>query len=83
METDAVIQYILGIAPAVASIISMIATIVVSIRKMKKITDDNAKKLGNITVLAHQLMEENKELKREIRKSINKISTVEELANKK
>ena len=77
METDAVIQYILGIAPSVASIISMIATIVVSIRKMKEITEDNAKKLSKITVLAHQLMEENKELKRDIRKSINKISTVE------
>lgn len=82
MEIDAIGQMILSIMPSVVSLIAMIASIAVSISKIKSVVNNstiNAKELERLT---KQLLEENKELKKEIRIKIDKVATLDEIKEK-
>lgn len=69
---QAVVDLILQWGPAVASIVGMVTTIIVAIKKVNtsnKINLNETKKLADNTA---QLMRENAELKRELRKILRK-----------
>ena len=90
MNIDTIINYVITIAPAVVSILTVISTMIVSIKKIKNNSDATVKEVKSQNEINEELKAqlvavttENAELKREVRKCINKMNHVAETKNVK
>ena len=90
MNIDTIIQCVVTIAPAVVSILTVISTMIVSIKKIKYNSDATVKDVKSQNEINEELKAqlvavttENAELKREVRKCLNKINHVAETKNVK
>lgn len=68
-----VVDLILQWGPAVVSIITMICTVIVAIKKVSNSNDANLKEIRRLENKMNQVLEENAELKKSIRKITHKI----------
>ena len=85
MNIDTIINYVITIAPAVVSILTVISTMIVSIKKIKHSSEETVNEVKSQNEINEELKEqlvavttENAELKREVRKCINKMNHVAE-----
>lgn len=69
MELDAIQQLLVSLLPSITSIITMVATVVIAIKKAKDAVSGATVDTRRLEQMTVQLMQENKELKREIRNS--------------
>lgn len=73
-----VVDLILQWGPAVVSIITMICTVIVAIKKVSNSNDANLKETRRLESKMNEVLEENAELKRSIRKITHKIYHVKD-----
>lgn len=73
-----IIDLILQWGPAVVSIITMICTVIVAIKKVSNSNDTNLKETRQLEKKMGQVLEENAELKKTIRKIMHKIYHVKD-----
>lgn len=73
MEMEQVVNYILQWGPSVVSIITMISTVIVAIKKVQNANDVNLKETKKLQYDLHSVITENSELKRDIRKMVQEI----------
>lgn len=73
-----VVDLILQWGPAVVSIIGMICTVIVAIKRVNRSNDDNLKETKKLRDETHALMRENAELKRDLKRIMNKIYRVKQ-----
>ena len=85
MNIDTIIQCVVAIAPAVVSILTVISTMIVSIKKIKNSSQETVNEVKSQNEINEELKEqlvavttENAELKKEIRKCMNKMNHVAE-----
>ena len=90
MNIDMIIQCVVTIAPAVVSILTVISTMIVSIKKIKNSSQETVNEVKSQNEINEELKEqlvavttENAELKREVRKCMNKMNHVAETKNVK
>lgn len=86
MELDSITQAILLYGPAVVSIVTMICTVIISIKKVASTTKnslDEVKQINKANASLKEdvsaLMQENAELKEDLRECINKMNNVAEV----
>lgn len=68
-----IIDLILQWGPAVVSIITMICTVIVAIKKVSSSNDTNLKETRKLENKINSVLDENAELKKTLRKITNKI----------
>lgn len=73
-----VVDLILQWGPSVVSIIGMICTVIVAIKRVNRSNDDNLKETKKLRDETHALMRENAELKRDLKRIMNKIYRVKQ-----
>lgn len=73
MEMEQIVNYILQWGPSVVSIVTMISTVVVAIKKVQNANDVNLKETKKLQHDLHSVIFENSELKRDIRKMVEEI----------
>lgn len=91
MDTlDAITQAILTYGPAVVSIVTMVCTVIISIKKVASTTKDSLAEVKEIKKTNEELksdmgalIQENAELKKELRKCVNRFDHIAEVDNGK
>ena len=72
-EIQLIIDLILQWGPSIVSIITMICTVIVAIKKIASSNDTNLKEIANIENKISDVLRENAELKKDLKKMTNKI----------
>jgi len=73
-----VVDLILQWGPSIVSIITMICTVIVAIKKVSNSNDANLKETRRLENKMNQVLEENSELKKTIRKITHKIYQIKD-----
>ena len=77
-EIQLIIDLILQWGPSLVSIITMICTVIVAIKKIASSNDDNLKEISNIESKIADVLKENAELKKSIKKMTNKVYKIKD-----
>lgn len=77
-QIQMIIDLILQWGPSIVSIITMICTVIVAIKKVHNSNDANLKETRKLENKMNQVLEENAELKKSIRKITHKIYHVKD-----
>lgn len=77
-EIQYIIDLILQWGPSLVSIITMICTVIVAIKKIADSNDSNVQELANIENRMSEVLKENAELKKSIKKITNKIYKIKD-----
>lgn len=72
-EIQLIIDLILQWGPSIVSIITMICTVIVAIKKIASSNDTNLQEIANIENKISDVLRENAELKKDLKKMTNKI----------
>lgn len=78
MENVEIMNYIISIAPAITAIISVIGALLVAIKKVKNIDEGHKKEIKTLNNHMNGILQENAELKQEIKKIIKTINHIHE-----
>lgn len=78
MTEAEITQYIVTIAPAITAIISVITALIISIKKVKKIDEGHQKETKALNNRVNGVLQENAELKQEIKKLVKTINHIHE-----
>lgn len=78
MNMEQVVNCILQWGPSVVSIITMICTVIVAVKKVTNVNDVNLKETKKLQHDVHLVTRENLELKRSIKKMIDEIHHIKE-----
>lgn len=73
-----IIDLILLWGPSIVSIITMICTVIVAIKKVNNSNSSNLKETQKLRDETHQIMKENAELKKQLNKILNKVYHVKQ-----
>ena len=77
-DIQMIIDLILQWGPAIVSIITMICTVIMTIKKVASSNDANLNKLKEIETGMSDILKENAELKRSIKKITNKVYKIKD-----
>lgn len=75
---EQVVNYILQWGPSAVSIITMVATVIVAVKKVGKSNDENLKQTRKLESNINELITENIELKKSLKKILYKIHNIRE-----
>lgn len=73
-----IINYIIAWGPSVVSIITMICTVIVAIKKVGKSNDTNLQETRRLEAKMNSVLEENADLKKVLKKCMRKIHNIRE-----
>lgn len=76
-EIQLIIDLILQWGPSIVSIITMICTVIVAIKKIASSNDTNLQEIANIENKISDVLRENAELKKDLKKMTNKIYKIQ------
>ena len=77
-EIQLIIDLILQWGPSIVSIITMICTVIVAIKKIASSNDTNLQEIANIENRIADVLRENAELKKSIKKITNKVYKIKD-----
>ena len=77
-EIQLIIDLILQWGPSLVSIITMICTVIVAIKKIASSNDTNLQEIANIENRIADVLRENAELKKSIKKITNKVYKIKD-----
>lgn len=77
-EIQLIIDLILQWGPSIVSIITMICTVIVAIKKIASSNDTNLQEIANIENRIADVLRENAELKKSIKKMTNKVYKIKD-----
>lgn len=74
MDLDIISQYLISIIPAVTAVITAVAGLVISVKRIKDTSSVIFNEQSQIEKLCSELLKENRELKKVIKTKIDKIA---------
>lgn len=83
MILDEATKYIMTLLPSITAVVSVIASMVVTLKKFKDLTETSKSQVFELQELCKELIEENKQLKKEIKVKISRIEETEKIIKRR